>query len=98
MNELILLQREDLRDFLREVIIDSFSNIEVDTHTVSQILKISKSTVNRYVENNLLKVVNKGEGDRRFLLSEILYINRQEIKKENRIINKTQVKPKKIRK
>lgn len=91
-DNIALFDKDDLKDFMKEVVIEKFSYTEVDTHTVRQILKISQSTVNRYVENGLLKVTNQ-EGDRRFNLADILYINKEEIKRENRLINRTQVKP-----
>jgi hypothetical protein len=94
MEHLALIQTGDLKNFLKEVLIDRFSNVEVDTHTVKQILNISQSTVNRYVENNLLRVTNPNQRNRKFILSDILYMNRQDLKKQNRLINTTQYKPK----
>lgn len=91
MNNLALLSTTDLKSFLNEVIVERYAHVEVDSHTVRQILKISQSTVNRYVENGLLKVTNK-EGDRKFNLAEILYLNKEEMKRQNRVINRTQIK------
>ncbi|MCK9629130.1 MAG: hypothetical protein M0R37_11135 [Bacteroidales bacterium] len=94
MDNLALLSTSDLKSFLGEVIVERYAHVEVDSHTVRQILKISQSTLNRYVDNNLLKVTNRGEGDRKFNLAEILYLNKEEMKRQNRTINRTQVKTK----
>lgn len=91
--EVMIIEGGTARTYVQEDLdFTTYMLEEVDSHTVRQILKISQSTLNRYVDNNLLKVTNKGEGDRKFNLAEILYLNKEEMKRQNRTINRTQIK------
>ena len=76
---------QELKEALTEVITgeveqrvyNRFSNRHVDSHTVCELLGVSKSTLYRYVKENRVKPVNEHEdGDHlKFDLSEILKLD-----------------------
>ena len=56
-----VIDRSDLVSMLSELYEGRFDGREVDSHTATQILGISKSTLDRWIDRNLIRVNNAGE-------------------------------------
>lgn len=91
MGELVLLEKKVLVEVLQTAVLDRYSDTEVCAATVCDLLKISKPTLNRWVEKNIIKTSNESERRTRevryFNLAYILGLNKKALKSEYREVN-----------
>ena len=81
-----VIDRSDLVSMLSEL----YDGREVDSHTATQILGISKSTLDRWIDRNLIRVSNAGEKrvERKFDLAYLFSLDVRQIKQQYRMLNK----------
>lgn len=87
-----VLQREDLDDFVAKMWIGRFEDREVSAQAAAQILGISISTLNRWLDFNLISPSNPTSigirMERKFNLAYLLTLDLQKIKMDYRKFNK----------
>ena len=82
-----VIDRSDLVSMLSELYEGRFDGREVDSHTATQILGISKSTLDRWIDRNLIRVSNAGE-KRVERKSYLFSLDVRQIKQQYRMLNK----------
>ena len=85
-----VIDRSDLVSMLSELYEGRCDGREVDSHTATQILGISKSTLDRWIDRNLIRVSNAGEKrvERKFDLAYLFSLDVRQIKQQYRMLNK----------
>ena len=85
-----VIDRSDLVSMLSELYEGRFDGREVDSHTATQILGISKSTLDSWIDRNLIRVNNAGEKrvERKFDLAYLFSLDVRQIKQQYRMLNK----------
>lgn len=89
-NQIVVVGRDDLMDFVQTMFMAKLSERLLDSKAAAQVLGISVSTLNRWIDKNLIHPDNANEGhrvERKFSLSYLLNIDVQEIKKKYRALN-----------
>lgn len=86
-----VLQKEDLHSLVEELVINRFDNRDLNAPAAAQVLGVSMSTLNRWVEARVLKPVNQSSEkreERKFNLAYLLSLDVKKIKSEYRYLNK----------
>lgn len=86
-----VLQREDLHSLVEELVINRFDNRDLNAPAAAQVLGVSMSTLNRWVDARVLKPVTQGGAkreERKFNLAYLLSLDVKKIKSEYRQLNK----------
>ncbi len=90
--EICVMQKEDLKGFVKELFLDKYSDRELSAPAAAQVLGISMATLNRWVDYNLIIPTNKALGgarvERHFNLAYLLTIDIKTLKSQYRQLNK----------
>lgn len=86
-----VIDRSDLVSMLSELYEGRFDGREVDSHAATQILGISRSTLDRWIDRKLIRVNNSTGGkrvERKFDLAYLFSLDIKTIKQQYRMLNK----------
>ncbi len=86
-----VMQTEDLQSFVKDLVINRYEDRELNAQAAAQVLGISISTLNRWIDLNLVKSTNKIGGmrvERKFNLAYLLTLDLKQIKSDYRTLNK----------
>lgn len=91
MEQMFIINREDLTGLMGDMFAQRYEGRLVDSKTAAQLLGITVSTLNRWIEYRLVRVENNGGPKRevrKFDMAYLLGLDVQDIKRKYRAINK----------
>lgn len=89
--DICVIQKSDLFSFAEELVISKFGDRDISAQAAAQVLGVSVSTLNRWIEADVLRPVSqRGEKreERKFNLAYLLSLDLKQIKTDYRYLNK----------
>ena len=91
MEQMYIINREDLTALMGDMFVQRYEGRLVDSRTAAQLLGITVSTLDRWIERRLVHTENEETGKRevrKFDMAYILGLDIQDIKRKYRALSK----------